>query len=83
MAGKSNTWTAARRARQSQWMKENRPWEKSTGPTTAAGKQAVKNNAYQHGFCSADYAEILRLLKLQDAFAKSLNADANRGRLDP
>lgn len=73
MAGKSKSWTPERRAEQAQRIRETKPWLKTTGPNTQAGKDAVKNNAYRHGFRSADYAEILRLLRVQAAFVKSVN----------
>ena len=70
MVGKSKSWTAERRAKHSLWMKENRPWEKSTGPVTAEGKEAVKNNALKHGFRSREYKELLALLRVQAKFVK-------------
>lgn len=69
---KTTGWTPKRRAEQSLRMKKTKPWQNSTGPKTDAGKDAVRNNAYKHGFRSADYREILRLLSLQAAFVKSL-----------
>ena len=41
----SNGWTPERRARQAKLIKTWRPWERSTGPTTEAGKEAVARNA--------------------------------------
>lgn len=75
MAGKSKSWTAERRAKHAQWMKDNKPWLKSTGPKTDAGKEMAKMNALKHGLRGADYREVLRLLKQQAAFIKSLNCD--------
>lgn len=45
----SNQWTAERRARQSELIKAWRPWEHSTGPVTAVGKERVARNAWQGG----------------------------------
>lgn len=41
----ANGWTPERRARQARLIKSWRPWEKSTGPTTAAGKAIAARNA--------------------------------------
>ena len=45
----SNGWTPERRARQAELIKTWRPWERSTGPTTAAGKEKVARNAWKEG----------------------------------
>jgi len=42
-------WTPERRARQGELIRQWRPWEKSTGPKTEAGKRAVSQNAYKGG----------------------------------
>lgn len=43
------TWTAERRQRQSEAIRQWRPWEKSTGPVSAEGKQKVGKNAFKGG----------------------------------
>lgn len=43
------TWTPERRLRQSQIIQKYKPWLKSTGAKTAAGKEKSKMNAYKHG----------------------------------
>jgi len=45
----ANGWTPERRARQAKLIRRWRPWEKSTGPRTEAGKDAVSRNAYKGG----------------------------------
>ena len=45
----ANGWTPERRARQAELIRKWRPWEKSTGPKTEAGKTAVSQNAYKGG----------------------------------
>jgi hypothetical protein len=45
----ANGWTQARRARQSKAIQRWKPWERSTGPRTAAGKARVSRNAYKGG----------------------------------
>lgn len=56
-------WTAEERQRQAEIIREAKPWKKSTGPKTAAGKNKVAQNAYKHGLRSRDYDEICRLLR--------------------
>jgi hypothetical protein len=45
----ANGWTPERRARQAKIIQQWRPWEKSTGPRTDAGKAKVSWNAYKGG----------------------------------
>ena len=45
----ANGWTPERRARQAKLIQKWRPWEKSTGPRTQAGKAAVSKNADKGG----------------------------------
>ena len=45
----ANGWTPERRARQAELIRKWRPWKKSTGPKTEAGKVAVSQNAYKGG----------------------------------
>lgn len=42
----SNGWTPERRAQQAVRIREQKPWLKSTGPKSAAGKAAVSRNAF-------------------------------------
>jgi thioredoxin-like negative regulator of GroEL len=42
-------WTDERRAKHAAAIKRWKPWEKSTGPRTAAGKARAAQNAYKHG----------------------------------
>ena len=42
-------WTPERRARQAELICTWRPWERSTGPTTADGKAIASGNAYKGG----------------------------------
>ncbi len=65
-------WPPERRIAQSARAKAQKPWEKSTGPVTAAGKEAVKNNALKHGFRSAEYKNLCALLRTQAAFVKDI-----------
>jgi hypothetical protein len=43
-------WTSERKARQAELIRSWRPWERSTGPTSAAGKAVVARNACSGGY---------------------------------
>ena len=58
-------WPPSRRAAQARRIRQIKPWLKSTGPRTAAGKARVSRNAYRHGFRSATYARLTTLLRWQ------------------
>lgn len=45
----ANGWTAGRRRRQARMIRHWRPWERSTGPRTAAGKARASRNAFKGG----------------------------------
>lgn len=45
----ANGWTEERKQRQRERIQTWRPWEKSTGPNTPEGKEAVRKNAYRGG----------------------------------
>lgn len=45
----ANGWTPERREKQRVAIHQWRPWERSTGPKTAAGKAIVSHNAYRGG----------------------------------
>lgn len=45
----SARWTPERRARQAELIRMWRPWEKSTGPRSEAGKAKTSRNAYKGG----------------------------------
>ena len=42
-------WTLERRAKQAKAIRQWKPWEKSTGPTSKAGKKQSARNAYKGG----------------------------------
>ena len=46
----ANGWTLERKARQAKLIQQWRPWEKSTGPRTQAGKEKISQNAYKGGY---------------------------------
>jgi hypothetical protein len=43
------TWTSERRAKQSQAIRQWKPWSKSTGAKTPEGKAVVSRNAFKGG----------------------------------
>lgn len=45
----ANGWTPERRRQQSMAIRRWRPWERSTGPRTSAGKTKVARNAWKGG----------------------------------
>lgn len=72
-AGKGNGWTPERRARQAEAIRAWRPWEKSTGPTTPAGKAAASRNAWRGGH-RAQMRELVRLVNEEVRAARELMA---------
>jgi len=53
----ANGWTTERQARQAELIKNWRPWERSTGPTTDEGKAVASRNTLKHGLRSAEWLE--------------------------
>ena len=49
----NNSWTAERRARQAARLRTLKPWLRSTGPRTSAGKARSACNAYKGGLRTA------------------------------
>lgn len=72
----SSSWTTARRAAASARMHTRKPWLKSTGPRTAAGKSRACMNALKHGNRSAAvitaHRETVHYLRQQRAFLKQV-----------
>ena len=71
---KTKGWPDSRRREQAARCRRQKPWEKATGPRTAAGKEKVAQNALRHGFRSAAMAEMRALLRRQRAFVKAVLA---------
>jgi hypothetical protein len=45
----ASSWTPKRRVRQTELIRQWRPWAKSTGPRTNEGKAKASRNAYKGG----------------------------------
>ena len=59
----ATTWTPERRARQAELIRTWRPWDRSTGPKSPAGRMRVSRNAYKGGM----WLELRELSKLVNA----------------
>jgi hypothetical protein len=59
----ANGWTEGRRARQASLIRNWKPWERSTGPRTEAGKARTARN----GFKGGQRAEMRALTKAMNA----------------
>src|SRR5262249_38170217 len=57
-------WSPERRARQAHLIRNWRPWTRSTGPRTAAGKKVTAMNALKHGFRSRRVRNEFRAVRL-------------------
>ncbi len=65
-------WTAERRAKHAAAIREWKPWSRSTGPRTVAGKARSSLNAYKHGLRSAVHLRFLRALRNQARFVRDV-----------
>ena len=66
---KKRIWTLEQRLQQAQRIRQQKPWEYSTGPKTIEGKNKSKFNAYKHG---ARTVEIRKLVKSMTLWEKEL-----------
>ena len=65
-------WTAQARAKQAAIIRQNKPWEKSTGPKTTAGKNRSAQNGFKHGFRSQEYLQLRRALIMQSNYVRTV-----------
>jgi hypothetical protein len=85
-------WTDAQRAAAAERARKSKPWLRSTGPKTAAGKARSAQNALKHGYYSAAartqrafqraqrafFGHLKALLRLENYLVKSLCNPYNR-----
>jgi hypothetical protein len=64
----SKGWTEERRQKQAEMIRRWKPWEKSTGPKTSAGKERCRMNACK----DHSIHEAKKLLRLNYAFLQQL-----------
>ena len=69
---KTKGWSEERRARQAVAIRRWKPWEKSTGPKTEKGKEAVRYNAVTHGARTAELEAVRYVLRVQRRNLKAL-----------
>lgn len=65
---KPNGWTSKRRKQQAEMIKNWKPWEKTTGPKTEAGKKKVSQNAQKHGLYGQDFKALRAVMRKQREF---------------
>ena len=71
-------WTQEDRARQADLIRQQKPWEKSTGPKTEAGKRVSSLNSLTHGHNSQaarDFKAALHEARKLIALARELGVD--------
>jgi len=74
-----NGWTLERRQRQAALIRSWKPYERSTGPKSEAGKAAVARNAQKHGLRSAEGVKAMReARRLLDVFDAQISGAALR-----
>jgi hypothetical protein len=66
-------WTAERRTRQAALIRGWRPWRRSTGPKTEAGKARCSMNALKHGCTGRDYRHDTRRVRYALCLAEHNN----------
>ncbi len=67
-------WSDERRAAHAAAMRRWKPWERSTGPRTAAGKARAARNALKHGLHTKLMRRARRLLRRQAHFVRAVRA---------
>ena len=74
----NNGWSEKRRKKQAATARKNKPWQKSTGPKTAAGKDAIKTNAMKHGLCTPEGQSLRRMIRTLDKVTDGIFIEAIR-----
>ena len=65
-------WTEEQKRRQSEKIRQLKPWLKSTGPKTEEGKKKVSKNNLKHGLRTEAAQELRQLLREQAEILKRL-----------
>ena len=65
-------WTEQARQKQAEMIRQNKPWEKSTGPTSDEGKAQSARNATKTGLRGADYLALRRALITQSNYLRKI-----------
>jgi len=66
-------WPPARRKAQAENIRRVRPWLRSTGPRTAAGKARARMNGLKHGMRSSAMLRLQCLMRRQRLFLRLLD----------
>lgn len=75
-------WTPERRAAQSARIRALKPWEKSTGPKTKAGKKRAGQNAVKHGDRRKIVRQARAALRAQQEFLRLVSPLLRDGTID-
>ena len=59
---KQRIWTLEQRLQQAQRIRQQKPWNYSTGPKTPQGKAISRKNSFKHGARCKDIRDISHLL---------------------
>ncbi len=62
MPKETKGWSKARRAKQAENIRKNKPWEHSTGPKTTDGKATTAQNATKSGLHRTDIKQLKKAL---------------------
>ena len=71
-------WTPEERAAQRELIRNQKPWEKSTGPKTEAGKAVTSRNGTTHGMYSQsarDFREALHQARRLIVLARDIGVE--------
>jgi hypothetical protein len=73
-------WTPERRAQQAERIRQSRPWEKSTGPRTEAGKARSARNADKGGRWRIERERVRVLARMLAELQRTMRAQRKADR---